>query len=214
MNMKTVLFLTLLCASFLSYAEVYRWVDDEGKLHIGIKPAEAPNPAETPKVTSQHNNTTNPAEKSTSAVIGAPKASKQTRPASISTMPAPLKKANIQKPQHSHPATTKKPKTKKAVIKKPVVKKTVAKKPVVKTPTVKKTVVKKPTVKKPAAKPVKKAASAKAPSHQARNKEMCGVFTSYVRDYEEKVASCSASLCDIYKRSLARYKKKQTAYCK
>lgn len=46
-----------------------------------------------------------------------------------------------------------------------------------------------------------------------RKAEMCGVFSGYVSQYKEKVSDCSVNLCDIYKRSLARYEKKQKSYC-
>jgi len=232
---NAILFTALLFTTLASHADAFRWVDGNGKVHIGIKPTAKPaddvddkktdnmppaaaqsptsntpakavipvnKPVETPKVAA-------PVAKPTPApapVVAAP----VVKPAPVATpvkAPAPVQPAKaVQKAKVKKPAVAKK----KAIVKKPVVKKAPAKKPVVKKAIAKKKPKKVIKPKKPA--PVKKKAVA-ANSNKQRNEEMCGVFTGYVADYEEKVSECSANLCDIYKRSLARYKKKQKSYC-
>lgn len=44
--------------------------------------------------------------------------------------------------------------------------------------------------------------------------QMCGVFTGYVEDYKLRIKNeCSGDLCDIYRRQLEKYRKKQQQYC-
>lgn len=212
----TLLFSALLCLASASQAEAFRWVDDEGKIRIGIKPAAEPKniiiesnqqhsaktgkspsvvakPAErkvflnTPDITLK---VTAPIVKATPApVVAAPK------------MPTPVKAAVLAKP----PKITKKSAPKKSQVAKISTKKPIAKKKIVKKK------MKPKTVEKPKNRTPLKTTTAKADIK--RNQEMCGVYSGYVTDYKEKVRSCSASLCDIYKRSLARYQKKQNSYC-
>jgi len=220
--MKVTFFSTLLAATLLfttqaSYAEVFRWVDESGKIRIGVKPPAKPKNVEqdkgsntevkkappvitrpvTPDAIVEH--AAPPAKTVEAPQAPAPVA--KPAPAPIVTTPeivVPTKApVSIQPPKPVQKARVKKPKPvrKKASVKKPVVKKAVARK------------------KHEEAAPVKKKTAAKKPAG-GRNEEMCGVFTGYVNDYKEKVRDCSPNLCDIYKRSLARYKKKQRSYCK
>ena len=246
--MKATIFSTLLFALLFSQilavqASAFRWVDENGKVHIGVKPVEkpAPKPISMPKPENVKNKAT--LKKSQRAPIAVEKSPinrmEQSKPSSRSSATSPKAKPpktmspRTMLPRTAPPttATSKKsvqiPATNKPVIASPVRKAVTKKKAVAKKkPVVKEKPVtnKKPVAKKkqkPKTKPVKSTNKNKVvvpsttaeKSDKARNKEMCGVFTDYVRDYKQKVNTCSGSLCDIYKRSLSRYKKKQKSYC-
>jgi len=221
MNMKVTFFgvlltATLLCITQASHAEVFRWVDESGKIRIGIKPSANP---ENRKNTGENNEKNNTEIKKPSPVIAIPvapetipeqtthfpKTIKAPQTATPATGPAPAPVvttpeivAPVQTPVSSQPPEpAQKPGVKKP---KPVREKTPVKKPV--------------TRKKPGRTTPAKKKNTEKRSADERNKEMCGIFTGYVNDYKEKVRDCSPNLCDIYKRSLARYKKKQKSYCK
>lgn len=220
--MKVTFFSVLLAATLLfttqaSHAETFRWVDEFGKIRIGIKPSAKPENTEEDKKSNMEVKKPPPVitkptipetivehATSSSKTVEAPQTVTPvakpapaliiTRPEIVAPTQAPV---SIQppKPVQKTNVEKSKPAKKKTPIKKPAVKKAVAgKKPEKVTSVKKKTAEKKST--------------------NERNEEMCGVFTGYVNDYKEKVRDCSESLCDIYKRALARYKKKQRSYCK
>ncbi|HHH48763.1 MAG TPA: hypothetical protein ENK51_07750 [Gammaproteobacteria bacterium] len=56
---------------------------------------------------------------------------------------------------------------------------------------------------------------AKAGSDETgRNAELCGMFTTYVSDYENKLIGCQGPSCDIFGRALEKYQKKKQSYCR
>ncbi|MCF6336734.1 MAG: hypothetical protein L3J84_02100 [Gammaproteobacteria bacterium] len=196
---------TLLFTMQPSHAETFRWIDESGKIRIGIKPSTEP------ESTKKNNKEGDTEITKTPPVIAKPIVPKpilehvippkKPAPTLIVTTPeivVPTKTpVSVQppKPVQKTSSEKSKPVKKKTPVKKPVVKKAVAgKKPEKVTSVKKKTTEQKST--------------------NERNEEMCGVFTGYVNDYKEKVRDCSKNLCDIYKRALARYKKKQRSYCK
>ncbi|NOX76614.1 MAG: DUF4124 domain-containing protein [Gammaproteobacteria bacterium] len=258
--MKCLLFVALLFTSVTSYAEMYRWVDEFGKVRIGERPTGAPAPVDVDKPGSKKISDVNEQVNTPPVVLPSKKVSVASEPtnmaASTTPSPSPTPKAVVApKPVMEPPQKNRNPNVKKTVVNKPVAKKLTAK-PTVKKPIVKKletknqvtkkTSVSKPVVKKIATKKfplkakklvVKKQAAKKAlkktaankstkksapvskktpitASDEKRNEDMCGVYMSYVRDYEDRVKNCSASLCDIYERALERYQKKQKSYCK
>ncbi|NOX92698.1 MAG: hypothetical protein GXP18_09705 [Gammaproteobacteria bacterium] len=220
--MKVTFFSILLSTTLLftiqaSHAETFRWVDESGKIRIGIKPPAKPATVEKDADSNTKTNKTLPViaepvtpkvvEKQAAPVTKTVETPKTAAPV-VKPAPAPIvvtpevavpakSPALIQPPKPVQKTSVKKPEPvkKKASVKKPVAKKAVSRK------------------KPEKAAPVKKKTTTTKSSSQ-RNEEMCGVFTGYVNDYEEKVRECSPNLCDIYKRSLARYKKKQRSYCK
>jgi len=207
--MKVTFFSVLLAATLSfttqsSHAETFRWIDDSGKIRIGIKPSAQPENTKKENKESDAEIKKNP---SASARPVTPKTiTKDTAP---STKIIELPQADTIRPAPA-PAVT----TPKAVapIKAPVSVQPPkpAQKPTVKKPVVKKSV----TEKKPEKVTSVKKKTTEQRATNERNEEMCGVFTGYVNDYKEKVRDCSENLCDIYKRALARYKKKQRSYCK
>jgi len=215
---SVLLTITLLFTTQVSHAETFRWVDESGKIRIGIKP-----PAE-PKNTKKDNK-----EGNTETIKAPPVIAKPITPEPIVEHAAPSAKT-VEAPQIAtlpkRPAPAPIVTTPEIVVptKAPVL--VQPPKPAQKTsvkkskPVKQKTPVKKPEVKKEVTKkkPEKvisvKKKTAEKKSTDERNEEMCGVFTGYVNDYKEKVRDCSKNLCDIYKRALARYKKKQRSYCK
>ncbi len=218
--MKVIFFSVLLTVTLLfitqaGYAETFRWVDESGKIRIGIKPS--PGAEATKKDNNKEDNTE---IKKTPPVIAKPVAPKTNvehavpssavikKPQTVIPAPAPIVTTpEIVAPTQA-PVSIQPPKpVQKTRVEKP---KPIKQKTAVKKPAAKKTVTKKKPEK---VTPVKKKISEKK-STDERNAEMCGVFTGYVNDYKEKVRDCSPNLCDIYKRSLARYKKKQRSYCK
>lgn len=201
--------ITLLFTAQASYAETYRWIDESGNIRIGIKPAtvvkDKKADTETKKSPPGIARPASPKavelpETPPAKTVDAPQAEKPV-PAPVVATPdiiAPTKTpASTQPPKPAQKITAKKPKPaeKKAATKQPAVKKTTVRKKPEKTP------------------PVKTAATEKESTNE-HNTEMCGVFTSYVSDYEEKVRNCSPNICDIYNQALTRYKKKQASYCK
>ncbi|HHI93717.1 MAG TPA: hypothetical protein ENK04_09445 [Gammaproteobacteria bacterium] len=219
--MKATLFSVFLTTIILftlqaSHAEVFRWVDESGKIRIGIKPPAKSENAEKNKDSSEKTSKalpviTEPAKPTTPKIVekkAKPPANTVDVPPATApvTTPAPV----VAPPEASSPVVSQPAKpVQKINVKKPA---PVRKKAPAKKPDIKKAVVKKKSKPKEAA-PAKKKTTAKKSAGE-RNEEMCGVFTGYVHDYEEKVRDCSKNLCDIYKRSLARYKKKQKTYCK
>lgn len=233
---SVLLFAALLFTTLASHAEMYRWVDAYGKVHIGVKPSEEtvemeeedndgveaelsnettdnapPVVAEpvAPKAVVKHE--TPVAKPIVMPQAVAPVAKPASAPAPVvaapAKAPAVVKKTELKKPKLvKKKAPLEKPAAKKAPTKKPAAKKAIAKKKINKPATPKKVV---KTRKKL---PVKNKTAA-SETDSERKQEMCGVFTSYVRDYEEKVSNCLKNFCDVYKRSLTRYRKKQKSYC-
>ncbi len=206
--MKVTFFSVLLAATLLfttqsSYAETFRWIDDSGKIRIGIKPSAQP------ENTKKENKESDAEIKKSPSAIARPVV-----PKTITEHTAPAKIINPPKADTVRPAPAPVVTTPKAVapIKAPVSVQPPkpAQKNSVKKPVVKKSV----TEKKPEKVTSVKKKTTEQRSTNERNEEMCGVFTGYVNDYKEKVRDCSENLCDIYKRALARYKKKQRSYCK
>jgi hypothetical protein len=237
--LNVLIFTALLLTPLVNQADSFRWVDEYGKVHIGVKPAPEPvemdegdeeeeaieeasvTPAQAPpKVTKKQKPLANQHEsrpQTVAPVVAAPKITPPVKAPAPTKASKPAQKPSVKKPVIvKKAAPAKKPPAKKVPAKKPAVKKTVAKKKPVAKP--KKSAEPKKVAKpKGVAKPKKaaavkpKAASAKAASK--RDEDMCGVFTGYVQDYEDKVSNCSKNLCGIYQRSLDRYKKKQKSYC-
>ena len=189
--MKVNLFSVLLTTTMLfilqtSYAEIFRWVDESGKIRIGIKPSDEPDNVE--KNQDKSTKTSKALQVITDPVIpevvpAVPETvvpetvvPETVVPEAIEEQTAPAAKI-IEIPQTIAPVVKPDPE------------------PVVVTPEV--------------IPPIEEEMSARE-----RSKEMCVVFTGYVNDYKEKVGDCSSSFCGIYKRSLARYKKKRESYCK
>ncbi len=217
--MKAIFFSILLVTTLLfitqaGYAETFRWVDEYGKIRIGIKPST------DPENTKKDNKEGTAEIKKVSPTIATPVISKIIvehampsaktikKPQAVTPTPTPIvTMPEIIAPTQT-PVSIQSPK--------PVQKTSVEKsKPVKqKTPVKKQAVKKAPTGKKSEKVISAKKKTAEKKSTNERNAEMCGVFTGYVNDYKEKVRDCSPNLCDIYKRSLARYKKKQRSYCK
>ncbi|HEC20140.1 MAG TPA: hypothetical protein ENI97_12445 [Gammaproteobacteria bacterium] len=239
-----LLFNVLLFSAQVSQAEMFRWVDDSGKVHIGIKPPSEP--VKTEKDDSNANKNTDEKTNETPMAVKNPAPPKPAMehkttiakpvetPNAIPANATPAKTPATQVTQPTPAPVVAAPKVstppKAAVSKKSpkpkVVQQAPAKQPIAakKKAQIKKTIRKKAIAKKKPKKSVKAkkvAKSKKSPpaktkvkkSADQRNEEMCGVFTAYVSDYKEKVSNCSPSVCDIYKRSLARYQKKQKAYC-
>lgn len=233
--MKYLLFVALLFTSVASYAEMYRWVDESGRVRIGERPTAVPADTEDSDdeeigsiggIAEQEDASSAVLPPKTAPGAGAP-ASKEA-PAAPSPTPAPkalvkpksvtesvqkirkpvVDKAAVNTPVVSKPAVQK-PATKKSTVSKPAAKKAAAKKASTKKPAPAKS---EPVVKKPVAEKTPQKVPATS-SDGKRNEKMCGVYRNYVRDYEDKVKDCSASLCDIYERALMRYRNKQKNYC-
>ncbi len=99
--------------------------------------------------------------------------------------------------------------------KKPVkVEKKASTPPASKPPAKKKPATKKAAAKKaPAAEPAPP--SAKADSDEMnKNAELCGMFTTYVSNYENKLIGCQGPSCAIFGRALEKYQKKKQSYCR
>jgi len=184
--MKVNLFSVLLTTTMLfilqtSYAEIFRWVDESGKIRIGIKPSDEPDNVEknqdkSTKTSKALQVITDPVMPEVVPVAPETVVPETVAPEIIEEQTAPAAKI-IEIPQTIAPVLKPDPE------------------PVVVAPEV--------------IPPIEEEMSARE-----RSKEMCVVFTGYVNDYKEKVGDCSSSFCDIYKRSLARYKKKRESYCK
>ncbi len=173
--MKIILFNVLLIVIILltannSSAETFRWIDESGKIRIGIKPS-----AQSDSVKNNNSMETN----SPTPVIEKPVVFTPAEPAS----PIAAKPEVIKYPDSVESS--------KLVKDEKLVKDVADKEDIIR----------------------KKAELAAKKNADARNKDMCGVFIRYVSDYNEKVKDCSSSHCDVYKRSLVRYKKKQKTYC-
>ena len=128
----------------------------------------------------------------------------------IKPTPIPAQRAN--KPPAAKPVPQKKkektvntaPKASKKISKPP------ASKPAKKKPTTKKTVAAKK--KTPAPKPATPATDAGTDTD--KNAELCGMFTNYVSNYQNKLIGCQGVPCAIYEKSLVKYQKKQKIYCR
>jgi len=198
---------TMLLILQISHAEVFRWVDEFGKIRIGIKPSDEPSNVE--KKQNKSTKTSKALQVTTDPII--PEAVPE--PEAIAPEPEPEavvleselivlepepvaleSEAVVLDPETIEEQTT--PAAK--IIEIP---QTIA--PMIKT-------IPKPAIVVPETIPP----TEEEISAGEHSKEMCVVFTGYVNDYEVKVRDCSSSFCDIYKRSLTRYKKKQRSYCK
>ncbi|VAX01343.1 hypothetical protein MNBD_GAMMA19-1370 [hydrothermal vent metagenome] len=221
--MKAIFFSILLVTTLLvitqaGYAETFRWVDEYGKIRIGIKPSAEPentkkdNKEGAAEIKKASPAIAKPVIPKTIVEHATPSAKTIKKPQAVTPAPTPTPTLIVTTPEIIAPTQT--PVSIQSP--KPVQKTSVEKpKPIKQKTPVKKRVVKKaPAGKKPEKVISVKKKTVEKKSTNERNEEMCGVFTSYVNDYKEKVRDCSENLCDIYKRALARYKKKQSSYCK
>ncbi len=83
------------------------------------------------------------------------------------------------------------------------------------------TPVSKPAKKKPAAEqktarkqPAPKPAETETEASIDKNAELCGMFTTFVSDYQNKLIGCEGPSCTIFERTLANYEKKKQTYCR
>ncbi len=130
--------------------------------------------------------------------------------------PAPIPAQRANKPPAAKPVPQKKkenvvktaPKASKKISKPP------ASKPAKKKPATKKTVAAKK--KTPAPKPAAPATDAgtDTDTDTDKNAELCGMFTNYVSNYQNKLIGCQGASCSIYDKSLVKYQKKQKTYCR
>ena len=117
--------------------------------------------------------------------------------------PAPAQRAN--KPPAAKPVPQKRkekvvktaPKTDKKISQPPATKQK---------PATKKAIAKKAPAPKPAA-PATDAVTDK-------NAELCGMFTNYVSNYQNKLIGCQGAPCSIYEKSLVKYQEKRKTYCR
>ncbi len=128
----------------------------------------------------------------------APKITKTVEPV-LRAIPTPARKAS--KPTTPKPAAKTVKKTAKKVKKKKALQTTKVKKPANKSPALK------PAAKKTApSTPVTKA-------NNDKNPELCGLFTTKISDYQNKLIDCQAVACAVYEKALSKYRKKQERYC-
>ena len=126
----------------------------------------------------------------------------------VEVKPAPIPAQRANKPPAAKPVPQKKkekvvktaPKANKKISQPP------ATKPAKKKPATKKAIAKKA----PAPKPATPATDADTD----KNAELCGMFTNYVSNYQNKLIGCQGATCTIYEKSLVKYQKKQKTYCR
>ncbi len=124
--------------------------------------------------------------------------------AGIKPAPIPAQKAN--KPPAAKPV----PQKKKETVVKTAPKK--ASKKISQPPATQK----KPATKKAIAKkaPAPKPAAPATDADDDKNAELCGMFTNYVSNYQNKLIGCQGAPCAIYEKSLVKYLEKRKTYCR
>ncbi|VAW93213.1 hypothetical protein MNBD_GAMMA20-1865 [hydrothermal vent metagenome] len=83
-------------------------------------------------------------------------------------------------------------------------------------PPVDKPAQKKPAPKKAIAKktPTDKSAAPETETNTGKNAELCGIFTNFASNWQNKLIDCQGASCSIYEKSLINYQKKQKTYCR
>ncbi|HEB92390.1 MAG TPA: DUF4124 domain-containing protein [Gammaproteobacteria bacterium] len=230
-KMKLLLALLLLIFPLVSAAAAYQWVDENGNVRFGSKPkaeksepavkTEPKTPAKKPdrssKVKTQPAATAPKVRRGKNLLLSDParmkpatraiaierKKAEPVKPVlrAIPTLkPAPAPKAKTQptpaqkagKPPEPQPAGS----TQKPARKKPVAEKAIAKKT-----------------------PAPNSAAAETESGADRDKkdkdeELCGMFTNFASNYQNKLVDCQGASCTIYEKTLIKYQKKQQTYCR
>ncbi|MCF6211379.1 MAG: DUF4124 domain-containing protein [Gammaproteobacteria bacterium] len=75
---------------------------------------------------------------------------------------------------------------------------------------------KKPTPKKAIEKktPTAKSAAPETETNTEKNAELCGIFTNFASNWQNKLINCQGASCSIYEKSLINYQEKQKTYCR
>ncbi len=229
--MKLLLALLLLTFPLLSAAAAYQWVDENGNIRFGSKPkveksepaakTEPKTPAQKPDRSSKVKTLPDRTQPTTTAPKprrgkSLPLSDPERMKPATRTMPAKQEKTEPVKPilraiptLKPAPALKTKPPAQKAAEPPESQPSAPIQKPARKKPAMEKTNPEKTPAPKPAATKTETAAG-----KDDKDEELCGIFTNFASNYQNKLIGCQGASCSIYEQSLIKYQKKQQTYCR
>ncbi len=234
--MKLLLPILLLLFPLVSAAAAYQWVDENDNVRFGSKPkaeksepaakAEPKTPAKKPDKPSKVKTLPDRAQPAATAPkIRRGKSLPLSDPARVkpATRTMPVERKKKPKPGPAKPVLRAIPTPKPAPVPKaktpPIPVQRAGKppepqpagsihKPARKKPATEKAIAKKTPAPKPAA------AETETGADKDKDEELCGMFTNFASNYQNKLIDCQGASCTIYEKSLIKYQKKQQAYCR
>ncbi len=235
--MKLLLALLLLIFPLVSATAAYQWVDENGNVRFGSKPkaeksepaakTEPKTPAKKPDQSSKVKILPDRAQPAATAPkVRRDKSLPLSDPARVKpatkTIPVEREKTEPVKPVLRAIPTLKpapeEPKAKTQPIPaqkaaKPLQPQPVepTQKPARKKPATEKVITKKTPASSPATAETETGADR---DKKDKDEELCGMFTNFASNYQNKLVDCQGASCTIYEKTLIKYQKKQQTYCR